>query len=668
MEQLFRINNIYLNDYIDPIGCDQSDRVVGGHDLNFLIDNYIRVLSRLKIYRPEFYLKEFASLQVNNSAICQVKIFLSYDIDFVSDQLFEFLINTEIPVDIFWRESVLFSLLGAVKNRWSALSFSAKKYFSNRIANGPVRPNNISDDDWNYRHGYNVLNAIQWMENNGCKLVGVNKNIKSSLVRYVPDWAPSSMSKYPFHRRVAGVIRSNTDWNVLENKSSAEILKFLESFSKRDHLSLTENNPFTGLSRDKPLKALRTLLISRNYFKFSDELWREFLCHMIRKNDPPKLSAIIARKICDFSSEEIELVEHYVFSWYSKTSGAIFSYSEKLHRILTDKLYIFLLNKESPDCPSNTDLLNHAINVPIGFFVQAVIHCPVKHNGFLDLHQLDMLASLLDKGGVDGCLTLVLCASQISWFYSRNPSWTKTNLLNRSFGEKQLALAFWEGFLWLSHDISSDLFDEVKGSMLKASLDDSGDFEKLTHKLSDMLVIGWVQNFLEKSLSSISHEELFEFLVSCSEDMRVSFLSNLRFRMESDQSDVDWNLALSKLFSGIWPKQKAIKTTAINSELCSLLFSMNSDFPYYFDLIFPYFYGRINNSIELPFCNEDSSKESALIKYSDLILKLLVKVLPYDSSDWPYRVEEYVLFISEVKGKKSWSEHLIELIGRINRR
>lgn len=664
---LAKLNKTYLNEYLDPIGADESIKIIGRYDLGFLVTNYISLFLRLDNYSPEIAYKEFISLKVSNSAICVIKLFISQNVKISPLKLFESLINIEIPTDFFWRESVLPSLLGVVKNRWHDLSCLAKKTFTQRLIKGPVKPSNISDSDWSYLRAFKVLNAIQWMEDKGCKLVGISKNLKLSLMNDAPDWNPSCAEIEPYHRAISGVIRNNPDWDILRNKSTAEIINFLEDFIGRDHLSLIENDPFTGLSRDKPLKALRVLLFPKVNFCY--DLWRKFLSPAIRKEDSPKLISIIARKIMNLSFQEIHLVEYSIFAWFKNFSHTIYSFNSELHRNITDKLYEFVLNQDSPELyDGQSDLINHAINVPVGIFVESIIYSPDKNEDFLDVRQLAMLSSLLHKSGIDGCLALVLCASQIPWFYSRCPSWAKLNLIDKSYGDNASTLAFWEGFLWSENSISADLFNQIKAPMLQVSLKNSGVYERLAQRLSDHIVIGWLQNFIDKSSASISNDELFEFLVSCSDDMRVFFLSNFRSRIDSNQSDVDWKKSVTILFSEVWPKQKQVKTISVNSELCSFIFAMKLDFSFYFDLIFPHLHGFINNFIELPYVSEENFKESYLFKFSDLILKLFVKVLPYDFSDWPYRVEEYILIISKVSDDEFMSDDLVELIGRINRR
>ena len=242
-----------------------------------------------------------------------------------------------------------------------------------------------------------------------------------------------------------------------------------------------------------------------------------------------------------------------------------------------------------------------------------------------------------------------------------NRMWTADHILSiLDASDKDDQDALWAGFLWNPRVSSSELYRHLKSGILNKIRDSVSHERHHTQALAYLTVLGWNSTDDGERTSWVSNEEFRDALLHGGDEFRSQVLWQFERALEADEAHRnEWRVKASEFFKDVWPRQKAVKTSAMTARICELLLSHCDTFDALFDVASPLLMSiRDGAGMHLHVRAEvEQIAKSRPIQF----LQLMHKVLPDDVANWPYGIGESLEWIVEGDGTLANDTRLIEL-------
>lgn len=660
-------------DHICPIHAEDNPAIDGyerSHGLSGWVLHFVRAFERLRTLNPDAAKAEFARWPADEESIFgRLRIWGAGKSDLVPDRAFADLIHG-LPDDVFWGERHARDLLITLATRWDGQNKSARKAIERRILNGPHRWQQEDDEHYKERKAWYSLNRLNWMNSNGLSLIHDIALINSKLCKLAPEW------KLEYAEGAARSLEGRGGWVRKETEHSALIMEPLDTtLVKATELSghrgeLVEYDPFAGLSELRPIRAFAVLRRAAKRNEYPEWAWRTYLSPDRRKNDKPRLTALVGEQILRYKSADIEGFVRAAANWYQRSAAVLAANYPELFSRLAEKL-IDVLSRNPAQSSSGIvrgsnrpDWTMESINSPTGDVAEALFDNVrgknLKVGDGLPIVWRTHAGALLALPGDLRRHGLVIFAHNLSWFFAVDPAWTKDHLLRVLESDCEFdKQALWSGFLWGGRAEGYELFSILKPHMLR--LAKSKILEKQGHAetLTGMLLSAW--QLLHKETRWITNEELRDVLLNSDDEFRSRALWQAEkwWGDDDDGEKPDGVLPLVELLRDVWPRQIAAKSPIISARLCDLAFSSEKHFPVLVDLILPLLSKADGAHFSLPQLRRSESK--LVDMYPEQTLILLYAVLPDNIAAWPYGIEAALMRIAEADKRLANDGRLLEL-------
>ncbi|MEX1231925.1 MAG: SIR2 family protein [Planctomycetaceae bacterium] len=204
--------------------------------------------------------------------------------------------------DSFWNGRNQRDLLLVLSRRWHELSGRSKKRIEKRLLLGPPKWKREDETPFRERRAWQILDRLQWLADKGCKFTFDVTTEIAKLLPYAPQWNPSQATKAADSREGrGGMVEKNTDYDILLYEPIGSLLSQARELSTRDEDNfLKERDPFAGLCAHRPVRAYRALAHAARNNEYPKWAWNKFLGSPARMEDPPRLLATIALRLCYF--------------------------------------------------------------------------------------------------------------------------------------------------------------------------------------------------------------------------------------------------------------------------------------------------------------------------------------------------------------------------------
>ena len=552
-----------------------------------------------------------------------------------------------LSTEVFWDEFHARDLLMSLSARWNGLGDSARNKIEQKILDGPAKWGTETGEEFEKWHAWEILKRLHWFEQQGLTLQCDLDTITDELKKQAPDWKPQFASDAAQSRElVVGRVSSDTDYSALMLEPLSFLLSKAEDMGKHRR-GFTRLDPFSGLSRHRPVRAFAALRIAAKNGDFPGWAWSTFLGAEQRINDKTKFSAFVAEQICRYSDPELANLVYPVASWFHKIALNLAANQHKIFLALAEKLIAALslqtvasrtaIGRSSKD----VDWRLEAIHSPTGRLADALLNdSSVKSLGASaclpnDWRLLvEKILSLPDDLHRHG---LVIFSQQLNWFFQVDPEWTKTSLLSfLNSKDLQDQEALWAGILSGDGLSGPDIFIFLKPHMLH--LVNAGVLKKHSEwaALADLLLSAWALTDTSTGEKWITDEELREALLHFNDDVR----SHVLWQAGSWTKEMreEWAPLLLELLRNVWPKQLVAKSEVVSKRLIDLAFVDKGIFPEMVAAILPLL-TEISDQYYLLATLEQPCVDM-ITGYPLETLSLICAVLPDNVANWPYNIDE----------------------------
>jgi SIR2-like domain len=643
-----------INDYVRSRGLPS---------MVMLFSNLFKRLMHLNIAKAR---KEFKFWPSDDDTIfCRLRIWASGESELISGKDFG-LIIVGLSEDAFWDYFHRRDLLLVLARRWKELHLDSKKEIENRLLNGSA--NVEYEKEW---VAFESLNKITWLANNHCDFT-FNLNFETQkLLLISPNWKPeNAIRAADSTESLGGIIQTKYEYSLLLNEPYSSILSKALELSGRKENFLIEDDPFAGLSAERPARAFSALTHAAKQNEYPEWAWRKFLCSEARKNDKPKFSYLIAERLSSYPNEAFPNFVSTVSYWILNTDKKLsYTFPESFEKVISKLINLLQINSSLGNTTiattsRGTDWIMAALNTSVGRIAQSLFNDKrindIQENNIFNIEWLIHIEGLLSLNDDLKRHAIVFLARNLDWFYFRDSNWCKAHLLSilKREDEKDQD-AFWSGFLWGAKVPCVELYEIIKDDLITISKADKSTKHGVHEALAGIILAGWINVKGEAQKRFISNEEMRDVLLFSSEHFKLQLLWQIEIWFtNSEEKFID---LLPVFFNDVWPRQVSAKTSALSSRILDIVFLSPNGFPQLVKIILPLL-TTINycyTNIEFP----DWTKS-----YPHQTLDLLNVVLSSDIKSWPYKVEEIFQRISDADERLNSDERLLELKRKWNAR
>jgi len=664
---------------ISPIAPDENRE---GHSyertrgLSACVLAFASLFERLSILDAAAAKREFESWRPDDNVFGRLRLWVAGISQVVEPSAFLPVIRS-LSDDVFWGSHHQRDLLLVLSKRWPDLTVPSRRAIQERIMAGAPKWESESPAEHKQRRAWQALSRFEWLVSNGCELTFDWSKRRARLQRDAPEWKSAYGPKAADSiESRGGAVKTDTTYAALLDTPIGDVLSRADELRGRTEDFLIENDPFMGLSKERPVRAFQALVGAAKKGNYPEVAWSTFLNPEARKGDSEPFRRQIAKRLASYPNEMLSNNLRAVSDWLLAASSALSREDRETFECLFNRLIDALpLNPEDARSGivrgnEGPDWTMEAINAPVGKLAQAVLNDPRTEDrkpgrGF-SLGWLHLCDRLL---GLDGDLkrhALVIFGHQMTWFFAIDVEWTERRLLSiLDSGPDEDKNALWSGFLWAARVPQIELFKRMKASVLSLAKKRPLRKQGYEEVLAGFILAGWARGGQERL---VSDTEFHELLLHSDDEFRSHVLWTLeRWTTEKDDgAESNFLPFVSEFLKNVWPRQRAVKTSTASARLFDLAFSNEEKFAEWADLILPLLV-PVQEQLLMPKLSEDEN-DNIVGQYPEKTLSLLHAVLPDDVAMWPYRIEAVLQQIGAADETLRADDRLVELWRKWNSR
>lgn len=659
--------NAWLEDNDENI---DNNQITSG--LSSLVIQFAKLFTQLVQTNKSAVKLEFLSLPTNDDTIfTRLRIWASKEKCIVSDNEFgQFILS--LSDTAFWDKYHQRDLLLVIAGRWKKLSSASRRLIEQKLLTGPKRKPREKIVDFDRRRALSILNRLQWLKNKKYKLSARTIKQMQLLRSTAPDWQEvNGESAADSLKGRSGFVRTNTSYEELAKIPLSQILQQAEKISSRSDDWLVENDPFSSLAAEQPVRALAALTHTAKQNDFPDWAWKRFLASEARKKDKAKLTWLIAEQLINYPNAQLTTILRPAAKWLRNASTKLSKDCLPVFERILSKLIDVL--REAPNEGrtgivrdfEKPDLVEEVFYSPIGEVAAALLNDPrihgLKQNQGLPsewrVHAEELLA--LPK---DLCrYTIVVFFYNINYFFYVDPKWTEDHLLHAlRRNDRDDRDAAWSGFLSRFRLPNKKLYMQLKADMLEFAMTPPLSLSLYSAIIASIVLGGWKDLDNATGERCISNDEMHDLLLKVDDKFRSRILWQAQqwFEDKDDKTSSIWKKQLPKLLQ-IWPRNLSIRSPNTSARLCELAFSSKEQFPTIAALVLPLLSKIEIDHLTLPsLCKLE---DTIIDQHPEKVLELIYAVLPDNALAWPYWVGRILQRIEKADDKLTQDNRLISL-------
>lgn len=553
------------------------------------------------------------------------------------------------PDEIFWGSEHQRDLLYAIRDRWPGFSEQDRARIELRLRTTTFPWSDTVPGGKPIAEAHYRLDRIYWLANHSVTFAFDVDAEMAALRQIAEEWSERSGSgAAESNAPVVRSIDTNADWRVLQQVGLGEILDRARQVSQPDFFDSVNYRPFSGLSEEKPARALAALSNATHKGDVPVSFWSAFLQAEKRKTDRPRLVRAIAGRLASLAPDALNSIAYPITEWLQSLGDRVFEEQTPILDCLWEPLIIALpLRHEDRKHAVDSSWANDALNAPVGKLAGLLLKDPCTKGrelgqGFPEAWTTK-LEQLLVLPGDMRRHALVMFGFQINWLFAIAPDWTEQHLLAMVADEGDDGDALWDGILWAARAPSRKLYEHVKPGLLSRAMSPMRRRAE-ANVIGAFLLVGWGGGTnADPPDQLVSSAELREIIVDSDDDLRSQLLRHLEDW--SAGAEGQWHNQIVPFLTDVWPYHRSVRTPEMSIRLVELAMASGDTFPQVVDAIVsrlvPVRGGTARGSILT------SKAESPATTFPAAMLDLLWAILAEDATLWPYKVEDILDTLSE---------------------
>jgi SIR2-like domain len=546
--------------------------------------------------------------------------------------------------DGLWNRYHRRELLYTLRARWDEFSDEDRRCIEARLLQGPDQWDQEDPDEYARRKAIASATLLGWLKLQGCELSSEAEQqlpkLREADDRWRPSWDASADDSMEAR---GGWISVNRDASKIINAPLAEIIARAEEHTNRAFFDFTEDRPFEGLVKDRPLRALSALAIEARNGRFPTAFWRSALTDW-PDDTPDRLRCLFAARLARLPREVVSDLKYYIPQWFRANLPKLAKVSVDRCWPLWDALidHFFALGPEGNlsgvgDVSVGGKPLNrsrrtydHSINSPIGKLAEAlfdILNDQKRTQGQgIPTDIRERLERLFEAPGEGADYAVCATTIRLRWLYYVDPKWVTEKVIPFFDFDHSRSEPAWNGYLHDNELPVPELFALLKPNFLQAFSRsstwawDHGPINRLT----EFLVVACWWNL--KSHRYVTYSEARLALQQATKESRehaIWFLGNVIGNQN------EWGSFGKHFVQRSWPRERKFQTSGSSRNFAHLAEEAGDDFPNVVKTILPLL-GPVDHVDMLIYGGTGNSESTPLAtRFPEAMLSLLDRVVPW---------------------------------------
>ncbi|HEY3778592.1 MAG TPA: SIR2 family protein [Rhizomicrobium sp.] len=653
--------NPFTLNHIPPINSDprlEGRAYERGMGFNRLVFWYIELFTRLRSVDHTDALREFDAWQLqNNTLFDRLRVWACGTLDFLPHTVATRAL-TDLSDSAFWTERGQRDLLLSLAARWAQLDAGARKTVQSRLLKGPPRFRHASPAQNRLWCAQTILERVGWLFKQGCAFDVPAEAALRRARRDAPDWKDEYAQRAAdSHEGSSGFVRTDPTFDHIKDAPIRELLPRALAATGRDHGFLVERDPFSGLAQKRPIRVLRALLLETLPPEQNERAWAMFLQSTARRDDKHRLTDFIGLRLLNLSDAAFGGISRAILYWLEIQAKNLY----EQHRLTAERLIDRSIGADVTSAAEpqgrarrQRDWLNSVLGSSGGRLIDILLRdpsladCPV--GGGLPKEWARRIGSCLALPGDDGLFALFQISRHVQWVFARDKAWTEQTILAALDVSDKWREVMLAGFLSNPQVFQRSLYDRLKPFILKLVTGDLPSANVDTRALGNFLLGGWLS--IDDKERWLSDMEMRTTLVRGEQNFRTTTLWQVG----------QWKFEDKYYFlSEVWPLQLAARSETITDRLCAIAVEDKEHFAELMVAILPLL-TKVRKGAVMFLAGKDLNP--LFCAHPDIALEMFWRILPEESTDWPYRAHEGLETLYKADNKIRTHPHMTELTRR----
>ena len=559
----------------------------------------------------------------------------------------------------FWRDNDRRELLFLLRRRWDDLPAKRRRPIGRRVLNGPPRRDDEDEVAYAARRQTMAATCFGWLFQAGCALpddlVAQWQTLKGNLPGWDDSWVDHAVATREVQVRDVEI---NDDASVLEGVSVGDIVRVSLDHSGRTGDPFAENEPFTGLVKTRPVRAVCALGIVARRGEFPEHLWSSVIRHW-PENAPRRATRVLHGLMRRLPPATIVAIRGTVGDWLAGRFPDVATDDRVLAHGVFDHLVESLSAASSvgPESPQGKWVIGasrvqasrptcgRAINAPIGKAVRGLLQVLKRDNpeqgaGLPEDFKVRVDRLLSASGeGVDDAVCVL--SSRAGWLKGIDPGWVNAKMIPWFHLDHDRAESAWNGILWDRAGIRL-LFDEIKDGFLHlpARMYELGAREEMELYCKCIVALALPSGADERRLSFEHARECLRRITPEGREHVIWLLGP-----EGTRNDDGWRKLVIPFIRRAWPNESRYRTNGTSKVWLSLLCDTGDAFPDVLDAVWDHL-----GDVDWRQAMLAEAMESLAQRFPRQTLDLLDRVISdADGEEAPYELSRVLDLLVEAK-------------------
>lgn len=586
---------------------------------------------------------------------------------------------------IFWDTDISRELMFLIVDRWATFTDDDRAELGERILHGPDKASYWSDEKYPGIRDEFAARYARYLELQGCALNEGQSarlaDIISGIDRWSDAWATSMFTQ--LGAGAVNFIGTDEAPDALIDIPVNDVVTKARKDMKRDFGSCTQKQPFTGLVKAKPAKALSALTVASKVNDYPQAFWRALINEM-PEDISPRLRRVFLHRLTRLPNAVVKDLRHTLGGWIEQNLEGILEFDGDLGWLVFDHIVDGIIDGGPKAAKSSLvevrlvgEVINqsrrtyfHAINGPLGMCASALFRAvpgeKQEAGSLIPEHIRLRLERLFASPGEGSDHAVSIATRKLNWLMYVDPVWTEIRLVPMLAFEHLAAEPAWNGFLHSQQVPYPPLASLIKPLLL--NLVPWIHQQRWDRDLSKVAArwLCYMYVFNRNEPHGLTRNEMRNVLWSMSDDTRNNVIFCLG-RVGKNNED-GWNKLVIPFIQEVWPRERIYRTTSSTFSWISLMDDIDQDFPAVYASIKQFLVPvETDRHPFYRFTRELDGKTSLAAKFPDATLDLVHTVTPRTFSRPPYELPKILAVIDDVAPELKSDHRYLRLINLVER-
>ncbi|WP_374315587.1 SIR2 family protein [Aquabacterium sp.] len=637
--------------YFDTIRADDGKVLpTDAHGLTGHLVLFTNLVSKLAEYDVDAARREVAQWsQRQHQVFIRLKIWAAGRADLTTpEQAYQTVLD--LDDETFWSSRQERDLLFSLRDRWNEFSSSLAREIEVRLLTSDI-PWLKGQPDLAASMAHIRLNRLHWLSSRGVQFNFDYGSVFTDLRILAPEWDEQSAQQTAQPQvSEAFFLTMDVDPTEIDRLPLGEVLAKVQALAGNDFFARLHRDPFLGLAKSRPSRALSVLTCAKKKGSFPASAWWSFLTAQAEESSRSRrLLIAIAARLARLNTNDLVKILQPASTWthneHQRLQHECLATFEALWSALMDAL-------RSPitELPRSRSVprrwVDEGLNSPAGRLAMAQRQQLAEVNQeFKELPRAWKLRTeeLLSLPQDHRNHVIAMIAADVGRLYQADQRWTAEQLLTVLARDDEMGVAaFWDGFLWGARGIHADLFPQLKAGLMKlAQAPELADRDQ-TRSIAGLLLATWSDcKRRADSSPQLSDVELREVLIQADDRFRMQMLWYVEHWCKDDKAN--WSEFLIPFLTKVWPRQLAARTPSASARLVALALALPDRFLEIADAVQRQLV--VSNNSFMNLFNEEHKQIAE--RHPLELLAILSASLGEDPSSWPYEIGKLLAVLAE---------------------